>query len=258
MTALPPTEPDPDPDPSAGDPTADPLHLLLEIQDLDVAADQLRHRRETLPERARLVTAQAAIADHEASLVELRTDRQAHLDSQRRAEDEIEGLAERAEAEERKLYGGGITAVREVDAIQAELGSLSRHRSDLEDRALADMEAVDELGQAVTEEERSLARREQEVVELIGVVGGAEAAIDGELGANVGVRASLASRVPAELLATYERLRARLGGVAVARFEGGHCLGCHLALPATEVDRLRRAPVGAIVTHEECGRILVR
>jgi predicted nucleic acid-binding Zn-ribbon protein len=31
-----------------------------------------------------------------------------------------------------------------------------------------------------------------------------------------------------------------------------------LSLPATEVDAIRHAAPDAIVTHEECGRILVR
>jgi predicted nucleic acid-binding Zn-ribbon protein len=236
----------------------DALHRLLEIQDLDIAADQLQHRRATLPERSRLASAQAAVAEHESSLVGLRADREAHLSSQRIAEDQLEALAERAAAEERRLYGGGVTAVREVEAIQSELGSLGRRRADLEDEAIADMEAVEELSRLLVGEERDLTDREREVVQLIGEVGALEAALDAELAANVTARSVLAEGMAADLLDTYERLRARLGGVAVARLEGGHCLGCHLALPATEVDAVRRAPEGTIVTHEECGRILVR
>jgi hypothetical protein len=252
--AEPPSDTSSDPAP----PSADPLHRLLEVQDLDLAADQLRHRREAMPERERLAFVTRAVADHQAAIGQLRADRDAHLASQLRAEDELEGLVERAAAEERKLYGGGVTAVREVDAIQAELGTISRRRSDLEDQVLTDMEAIDDLGRSVTTEEDERSRREREVAELIGIVGAAEAAIDSELAANVAEREGLADGLTEDLLATYERLRARLGGVAVARLEGGHCLGCHLALPATEVDAFRRAAPGTVFIHEECGRILVR
>jgi predicted nucleic acid-binding Zn-ribbon protein len=59
-------------------------------------------------------------------------------------------------------------------------------------------------------------------------------------------------------MARYERLRAKLDGVAVARLEGDLCLGCHVSLPAMEVDAIRHAPPDVVAVHEDCGRILVR
>ena len=61
-------------------------------------------------------------------------------------------------------------------------------------------------------------------------------------------RDEVAAPVPEELLARYEALRTRLGGVAVARLVGGRCDGCHLALargragadPAGTARRARR------------------
>ena len=50
----------------------------------------------------------------------------------------------------------------------------------------------------------------------------------------------------------------RFDGVAVARLVGSHCDGCHLTLPAMELDRIRHLPEGELVTCEQCGRILVR
>jgi predicted nucleic acid-binding Zn-ribbon protein len=46
--------------------------------------------------------------------------------------------------------------------------------------------------------------------------------------------------------------------VAAALLVNGRCGGCHLALPATEVDRLRKLPADALVRCEQCERILVR
>jgi predicted nucleic acid-binding Zn-ribbon protein len=45
--------------------------------------------------------------------------------------------------------------------------------------------------------------------------------------------------------------------VAVARLVGNHCDGCHLTLPAMELDRIRHLPEDELVTCEQCGRILV-
>ena len=57
---------------------------------------------------------------------------------------------------------------------------------------------------------------------------------------------------------TYERLRAKLGGVGAARLVGPRCSGCHLTLPATELDRLRKGSPDALVFCDQCGRILIR
>jgi predicted nucleic acid-binding Zn-ribbon protein len=64
--------------------------------------------------------------------------------------------------------------------------------------------------------------------------------------------------LPADLAATYERLRSQLGGIGAAKLVGSSCGGCHLALPATELDRIRHAAPDALVYCDQCGRILVR
>jgi predicted nucleic acid-binding Zn-ribbon protein len=82
--------------------------------------------------------------------------------------------------------------------------------------------------------------------------------VDQNLAAELDARALAAADVPAELGALYEQLRARLGGVAAAPLVNGRCGGCHLALPATEVARLRKEPAETLVRCEQCERILVR
>ena len=42
------------------------------------------------------------------------------------------------------------------------------------------------------------------------------------------------------------------------RRRNGRCSGCHLALPATEIDRIKREAPDTIVLCDQCGRILVR
>ena len=78
------------------------------------------------------------------------------------------------------------------------------------------------------------------------------------LAAELAAREAAAADVPADLAALYEQLRARLDGVAAAPLVNGRCGGCHLALPATEVARLRKEPPETLVRCEQCERILVR
>jgi predicted nucleic acid-binding Zn-ribbon protein len=78
-----------------------------------------------------------------------------------------------------------------------------------------------------------------------------------ELDALTTARAAAAADVPDDLLVTYDGLRRHLGGVGAARLVGARCGGCHLTLPATELDQLRHQAPGTLNYCEQCGRILV-
>jgi hypothetical protein len=99
---------------------------------------------------------------------------------------------------------------------------------------------------------------ETDAERLLGVIREAEAEIDAEVAAETEARTALAAKLPEDLTQRYERLRVRLGGIGAARLEHGSCGGCHLALPAVELDQIRRASPEAVITCEQCGRILVR
>jgi predicted nucleic acid-binding Zn-ribbon protein len=156
------------------------------------------------------------------------------------------------------LYSGTVTSPRELQAMQEEIVALTRRQRELEDSLIEVMETVEPLA---TEADGLRDRRQaalDEASRLRAAIADAEAVVDRELEGVASARADVAAGVPDELLAEYEKLRAQLGGIAVARLEGTQCTGCHLSLPATELDAVRHAVPGAVVRHEECGRILVR
>jgi predicted nucleic acid-binding Zn-ribbon protein len=241
-----------------GDSSVSSLMRLLEVQDHDTAIDQLHHRRQSLPERTELSSAEARLAVLEDRSKEVGTQRDEFATRQSGLEQQIEASRSRRADLERRMFGGLITAPRELQAMDDEVKHLVRHIAELEDRELEIMEASEpldaELGAAQSErvalEER--ARNLREAIVL------SESSLDAELAAQVAERDEVASRVPQELLARYEQLRKKLGGTGAARLIGGSCGGCHLALPSMEVDRIRKAPPDAVITCDQCGRILVR
>ena len=236
----------------------DSLPKLLDVQAHDLAADQLRHRRATLPERLALAEQQAAMARLDTELAELQG-RLVDLErSQKRIEDEVATLAAKGESENKRLYSGTVSSPRELQAMQEEIDGLARRQRELEDDVLEIMEAAEPLHEEVDRLERLREEHAAEAARLGELIAAAEAEIEGELTGVLAERGQLASGIPDDLLATYERLRDRLGGIGVARLEGTQCMGCHLSLPATEVDAIRHAGPEDVVFHEECGRILVR
>lgn len=234
------------------------LDDLLRLQGHDTAADQLRHRREVLPERAALAELAEAQAGLEARAAVVQAERDELARRQRRLEDEVASIEEKAAHEDRTLYSGSVTAPKELQAIQDEIASLGRRQRTLEDEVIELMEQIEpldaRLGEADDERARLSARAEAVRSALVE----GEAAIDRELADVAAARAEVATTIPEDLLAHYETLRAQLGGVAVARLEGDVCGGCRLVLPAVELDTIRHQPADARVHCEECGRLLVR
>lgn len=233
------------------------LEALLGVQALDLALDQLRHRRAGLAGRAAMAEADAAIVGLDATLADA-GGRAAELGrTSKRLEDEVASLEAKAADAERTLYGGTVKAPRELSALQDEIESVRRRARHLEDQLLEVMEQAEpvtaEVERLETERRAQLARREAAEAD----VAAGEAEIEAELGDVATQRAAAVATVPADLVATYERLRARLDGIGIARLDGNRCTGCHLTLPATEVDSVKRAAPGTVLFHEECGRILV-
>jgi predicted nucleic acid-binding Zn-ribbon protein len=234
------------------------LEKLLEVQDHDIVIDQLRHRRATLPAREELAAVETKLADLATSLEDAQQRRDAVVRRQSDLEEELRALEARVGDIEGKMYGGTVSASRELQAMAGEVESLKKRRSTLEDHVL---EAMDER-EPIDAEVRQL---EDAQVEATGEADGLrsrileeEAELDGEEARELDTRAALVASVPASLLEQYERIRSRSGGIGAARLVGSSCSGCHLSLPAVEVDRLKRAGPDDVILCDQCGRILVR
>jgi len=254
------TEADDAPEPSApaATPPAGPLDRLLEVQQHDTVVDQLRHRRATLPERSELTDVHRKLAALDVRTKEVQGQRDELGGRQAALEQQIESSRTRRAALEKQLYGGRVSAARELQAMSDEVKHLARHIGELEDRELEVMEVLEPVDGELHEADVARHALEGEAGRLRAAITAGEAALDTEIDAEAGRRAAVAARVRPELLARYEQLRTRLGGTGAARLVGGSCSGCHLLLPSMELDRLRKAPPEAVITCDQCGRILVR
>ena len=231
---------------------------LLTLQNHDSAADRLRHRRATLPERAELDSRRAAYDDLERRRAEVTERRDAELREERRLDDEVKGLEAKAKAEDSRMYSGTVSSPRELTAMQADIDQLRRQAREREDEELEVMERREALDSEVAEVEAAQAALVSEMEALVSSIGKQEAEIDAELAVEEESRAALIPGIPEATLRLYEQVRAGNRGVGAARLVGMNCQACHLALPATEVDRIRHLPPDTLARCEHCGAILVR
>jgi uncharacterized protein len=233
------------------------LEDLLVVQEHDSAADRLRHRRETLPEMARLAEVEKAVATIDASSSDVGGRRDEVARRQQRHEDELASIETKIGDVEKRLYSGAVTVPRELQAMEADVASLKRHRSDIEDRVLEVMQEREPLDAEVATLEQRRSALEAELAQLRDAIAAQTIDIDAELGTELEARTAAAASIPDDLLSQYERLRKSNGGVGAARLVNGRCSGCHLTLPATELDRIRHQDPDTVVLCDQCGRILV-
>lgn len=228
---------------------------LLELQRIDTGADQLRHRREHLDERDRLVEATAQVTKWESTRQALLARIAENAEIVERAESE----GQRIDAETARLNAQMRTVIapREAEALQHELETLASKRAESDEQGLVALteqgEAEAELSGHLSAEEsiREAARSADEQLQM------AEAAIVAELDELERRRSDTRALLADGLLARYDRVRSKIG-VAAARLTGSRCEGCHLDLSAAEVDEVRRAGDDEFPDCPQCGRMLVR
>jgi uncharacterized protein len=231
---------------------------LLVVQGHDTRADQLTHRLGTLPERAKLVEVGTQVAELDGRLAAVEERRGELSRSQQRLEDEVASLTERANQAEKQLYSGAVSNPRELQALQDDIASIRRRIGQIEDQELEIMELSEPVDAELATLQAERERLAGETQQVTAALAEAEAAIEVDLAEARDERAAAAASVPEDLWPEYDELRSQLGGVAIARLVGATCQGCHLALSAVEVDRIRKLSPEEKVHCEECGRLLVR
>jgi len=236
---------------------AEPYDTLLQVQELDTELDQLRHRIEALPERAELADVRARRAVLVSAMAEVRGQVEALAGRQAALEEQIAASARRRHELEQRMQSGDVTASRDLQAMDQEVGQLAERQRTLEDQELELLEEQEPLDVSLADQQALSGSLDADESRLLAAIAGAEAELQAAAGTVAAARAERAAGLPDELAARYERLRSHLGGVGAARLVGDRCDGCHLTLSSVEVERMRQLPEDTFATCPQCDRILV-
>lgn len=229
---------------------------LLDLQALDAKLKSLANRRRMLEADPRIPDLKDALAVARGALSAATLavqDAEAEL---KRSEADVEQVAARIARDEARLNSGtGLS--KDLMALQSDIASLNRRRSDLEDVELEILERLDGLRekQAVQQKivddiEASFATIRGELDEAIGEVVREENAVASE-------RAAFASGLDQDLLAVYEKTLARRG-VGAARLFHGKSEGSGMTLSPGDLAEIKAAADDDIVFCPDSGCILVR
>ena len=213
---------------------------LLDLQAVDTALSQHRHRREHLPELAEIAALEERLGRLRDDEVQAQAEADDRTREQKRIDRDVDQVRIRVTKDNARMLAGGLPA-KELAGLEHELQSLARRQSELEDTELDVMQQVEDAEKQLAATQADAAALGAELGQLVERRDAAYTEIDAEVTDLDAERGMIAGELPADLTALYEKVRVVNGGVGAAALRHGRCEGCRIELPPNELDAARRA-----------------
>ena len=237
------------------DPTAQAA--LLELQAQDSILAQLQHRKNTLPEIAKIAELEARAKELDGQRIEHDTAVSDLTRDQKKADAEVEQVKTRRTRDEERLNSGALSNPKDLASLQHELVALERRISTLEDDELEIMEKLEEAQARLTNVQGDLDGIRSQLDELVAARDAAIAALDQQAADAQAERGSVVGGVPPDLITLYDKIRGQYG-VGAAALRARRCEGCRLEINGADLRELAALPEDEVLRCPECSRILIR
>jgi len=236
------------------------LAPLLEAQTLDLETDAARKRAAEASERATLPKLAEKIARAEEELAAARAKRGELETAEHALGASVSRIVREIEAAEVERYSGkrkGRDGAAEHEASQQ---ALREEQVELEEQEMELLESIEAVEGRIREAEARIASYRSDHRKLEEAIRKVEAEVEAEIARLASARASLATPIPADVLAAYERVRSqpRSGGRGATLLSEGRCTACRIKLPSLECKRMLAEPDEALIQCPQCRRVLVR
>ncbi len=227
------------------------IYQLFALQQHDTSLEEasagLATVTASLGESDELIAARQAVEQAQTTIHQ----RQSAL---RELEWSVAELEEKIKRNEEKLYSGRIRNPKELDSYRLEVEQDQKRKSPFEDQVLETMATLED-------DERQLAEARRRLDEITAAWQAEQQSLldqEKELTAQIArlkqERERVASQIPSDTFAAYDKLRRAKRGLAVVAIDRNACTGCRIALPMAVVQRVRKDM--NLVNCPSCGRIL--
>jgi predicted nucleic acid-binding Zn-ribbon protein len=228
---------------------------LLDLQTIDTRLQQLDHRIKTVPELAVL----AGLASEANALrIERLTATGAVEDARlelSRIESDVSVVEARIARDTERVQGS--SSVKDVAGLESELAGLRKRQFDLEEIELGVMERLEGLESVASGLTDRLTAIEEKIRATESERDAALATITSERTHAVANRTTIASTLPSDLLALYERQRERYGSGA-SLLRGGVSTASGVKLNENDMQVIRAAAPDDVLLCPDSSAILVR
>lgn len=228
---------------------------LLDLQALDTKLQQLGHQSTALPVLATLKTLNE---EADAISAQLLGETGAVEDTQlelERIEADVAVVEARIKRDSDRL--DVASSVKDVAGLEQELAALRKRQNDLEEIQLGVMEVLEEREAAAAATTARLDAVKAKIAEAEAERDTALASVASERTHAEANRATIADKLPADLLELYERQRQRYG-FGASLLQGGVSLASGVKLNASDLDTIKAAADDDVLICPDSQAILVR
>ncbi len=227
-----------------------PLNLYR-LQQVDSQIDQANTR---LKEIAALLADNAKVRKAAAAAAKTEKNLEAARKEQNQAQAKVKDQRIKIEQTEATLYSGTVRNPKELQDLQNEVASLKRFLDILEERYLEAMLVVDDAAETNDEAQNILSQYQAEAEKQQASLIQEREQLQRDISAAEKRRQSAAQAIASDDLGTYEQVRKKRAGVAVAKVRDKACSACGSTLAAS-LNQAARSP-SQMVFCDSCGRIL--
>jgi predicted nucleic acid-binding Zn-ribbon protein len=226
------------------------LQHLIELQDLDLAADRARRAIADIPAAQQAL--EARLAERNAALVSVKERIATGQAARREVEKELAMVQSRL-----SKYKGQLMEVKtnkEYQAMQKEMATAEHEVRAHEDKLLEHMEHSEGFAAELKTAEAALKAEQVEVTREQQALDSQRAIRQQELDQLTAARAKVVAKLSREALMLFERIAHGRKGIAVAEARDGLCTLCHVRLRPQMFNEVRRND--GLHQCDSCTRIL--
>ena len=172
-----------------------------------------------------------------------------------RLQSEFNTLKSKVSEIEQRLYGGSITNVKELNAIEIEYSSMRRNLAQVEESIPSNEKIATEANEKFTQYSKQLEENEQDWKLRLVKIHGQAKLIKDEYNHMLVERKKVQSGISKEYLDHYNRISKSNPGSAIVKVDRGVCQGCSVKLPMSELNKIRLSETP--ITGSCCNRLLI-
>jgi predicted nucleic acid-binding Zn-ribbon protein len=225
-------------------------HLVIQLQSLDQKITALEKEVAGLPKH--IASIEKALESHNRKLEADRAALTANQKDRKKLEGDIQVHQQKISKLKEQMLGAKTN--EQYKAFQHEIEFIEKEIRKAEDRILELMTQSEPLDANVKKAEAAL-KEEKIVVEEEKARARKRTAEDqGFLAQHQAARKELVAKLPKSTLLVYDRIRLKLGGVAIAEVINSRCQACQITIRPQYLQDLRKG--AELMRCEQCGRFL--
>ena len=227
------------------------LQLLISLQAIDTRIGVLEADAARLPKEIAAIHAAVEESRKQVEQTKIRLD--AARKDQRAKEKDLEVVQAKRAKNEARLYE--VKTNKEYSAVLIEIEEIKQEKARMEEEVLVLMESQERLSVDIREAESRFKQRESQGRSEETTLKEQLRGIETDLAAVRTERKELAAKLPANILADYDRiLRARAGLALVPVAKPNFCGACRMTITPQRLQELRAQ--SSLIPCESCGRYL--